>query len=60
MQRDNDRLTEQLRKAEIVIDVQKNVRARLARTPAGPETPIQVPWVRREQWPPTFWCSVNP
>jgi hypothetical protein len=31
-------LTEQLRKAEIVIDVQKNRRARLNRTPAGPET----------------------
>jgi hypothetical protein len=38
LQKDNARLTEQLRKAEIVIDVQKNRRARLNRTPAGPET----------------------
>ena len=38
LQRDNQRLTEQLRKAEILIDVQKNCRARLNRTPAGPET----------------------
>jgi len=38
LQKDNARLTEQLRKAEIVIDVQKNCRVRLNRTPAGPET----------------------
>lgn len=38
LRRENVRLTEQLRKAEIVIDVQKNRRARLNRTPAGPET----------------------
>ena len=30
LQRENERLTEQLRKAELIIDVQKNYRARLA------------------------------
>jgi transposase-like protein len=44
LRRDNQRLTEELRKAEIVIDVQKNYRARPIRTPAGPETPMRVPW----------------
>jgi transposase-like protein len=44
LRRENLRLAEELRKAEIVIDVQKNYRARPIRTPAGPETPMQVPW----------------
>src|SRR5271155_4533880 len=39
LRRENERLSEDLRKAEIVIDVQKNLRARLIRTPSGPETP---------------------
>src|ERR1017187_9290136 len=37
LQRDNERLTEQLRKAEIVIDVQKNCRARLGWPIATPD-----------------------
>jgi len=60
LRRHNQRLQEELEKAHIIIDVQKNFRARLIRTPAGPETPVQVPLVHREKWPPTFWCSVNP
>src|SRR5271156_775635 len=39
LRRDNERLADRLRKAEIVIEVQKNFRARRSRTPAGPETP---------------------
>jgi acetyl esterase/lipase len=42
LRRQNVRLQEELRKAGIIIEIQKNVRARLIRTPAGPETPIQV------------------
>ena len=42
LQRDNDRLTEQLRKAEIVIDVQKKVAALLGWPIATPE-PEQKP-----------------
>ena len=38
LRRQNQRLQEELEKAHIVIDVQKNRRARLNRTPAGPET----------------------
>jgi transposase-like protein len=44
LRRQNQQLQEELEKAHIVIDVQKNFRARLIRTPAGPETPMQVPW----------------
>jgi transposase len=44
LRRENEQLTEALRKAELIIDVQKNYRARPIRTPAGPETPMQVPW----------------
>jgi transposase-like protein len=40
LHREIERLTERLRKAELIIDVQKNYRARLIRTPAGPETPV--------------------
>ena len=39
LRRHNQRLEEELEKAHIIIDVQKNVRARRIRTPAGPETP---------------------
>ena len=38
LQRENDRLTEQLRKAEIVIDVQKKVAALLGRILPSTET----------------------
>jgi transposase len=38
LQRENERLTEQLRKAEIVIDVQKKVAALLGRPFAETET----------------------
>ncbi len=54
-----ERTAERLRKAEIIIDVKKL---------SGTSDPYTC-WtrnsdpgtlVRREQWPPTFWCSVNP
>jgi transposase len=38
LRRHNQRLQEELEKAHIIIDVQKNCRVRLNRTPAGPET----------------------
>jgi transposase-like protein len=44
LRRHNQRLQEELEKAHIIIDVQKHFRARPIRTPAGPETPMQVPW----------------
>ena len=45
LRRQNQRLQEEeLEKAHIIIDVQKNYRARLIRAPAGPETPVQVRW----------------
>ena len=54
LQCENERLTEQLRKAELIIDVQKNCRARLSRTPAGPETPGQVLWYAGRNGRPVF------
>ncbi len=38
LRRQNQHLHEELEKAHIIIDVQKNCRVRLNRTPAGPET----------------------
>jgi transposase len=60
LRRDNERLTDRLRKAEIVIDVQKNVRARLNPRTCWTRNSAAGTLVRREEWPPTFWCSVNP
>ena len=60
LRRQNQRLQEELEKAHIVIDVQKNYRARLTGTPWWTRNSDPGTLVRREQWPPTFWCSVNP
>jgi hypothetical protein len=44
LRRQNVRLQEELRKAGIIIEIQKNHRAQLIGAPAGPETPVQVLW----------------
>jgi transposase len=44
LRRHNQRLQEELEKAQIIIDIQKNVRARLIRTPVDQKLRLQVPW----------------
>jgi hypothetical protein len=53
---ENRRLQRKLARAETIITLQKNHRARLERAPCRPETPgAAIVMVPREAWPFAFW-----
>jgi transposase-like protein len=55
LEQENRRLERRLKKAEAIIDFQKNFRARQAVPPTGPETLFALPCNVPGQWPSAYW-----